>query len=388
MKSQLLRVGGAVAAVALVVTTALLYFQNRPERAEDTALTFTVSPHEVQVIIDEEDYGTVATGDTLTVPLRREADIEVSRAGFVPYTATLTIEPGTPYSVDVELHPETNEAEALLTEELELAGEQTATERQLEAAEEAYENYPILHDLPQHGENYSVYQGLADSSGFDFGLHLYLYAGYEDQGREAFNDWMQREGYDVDDYDVIEHIEDEAPPLALPEPPTWNELQERTHEDVEIPSEVTADGLDHGELALRFAEISATWDTAEDVHHTEGLIRAAPLMTEELADTIELPHRPTTTPIWRDAASYEARSVPWVAYHEEEKTDAGVEVSMDVCWAWVTDGDVVFIDGPRKLELSIIDTSGAPRVDDFLYDDPDPFVDNSNSPCHPDDAPQ
>lgn len=388
MKRQLTKAGIIITVVGLIVAAVFLFFQNRPESAEDTELTFTVSPHEVEVTIDEEDYGTVATGDALTVPLRSEAEIEVTREGFIPYTATMAIEPGVAHSVEVELHPETAEAEALLEEEQQLTHEQTVTERQLDAAEDAYENYPILHDLPQHGEFYSAYQGLPEESGHEFGIHLYLYEGYEEEGREAFREWLASEEYEINDYDVIEQIEDEEPPLALPEEPTWSDLEELTLEDVEIPSEVSAEGLNHGELALLFAETSTTWDTAEDGHHTEGLLRADPLMTDELADTIEPPHRPTTTPTWRDAAQFDGRSKAWVSYYEDEETEAGTEASMDVCWAWVADEEQVIIDGPRELNLTIVDTPDGPRIDDFTYEDPDPFVDNSNSSCRPDDAPQ
>lgn len=388
MKPQLLRIGGITALVALLVAGVLLFFQNRPESAEDTDLTFTVSPHEVEVTIDEEDYGTVATGDTLTVPLRSEAEIEVTRDGFVPYTATMAIEPGVAHSVEVELHPETAEAEALLEEEQQFTDEQTATERQLDAAEDAYENYPILHDLPQHGEFYSAYQGLAEESGHEFGIHLYLYEGYEEEGRESFTQWLAEEDYDADDYDIIEHIEDEDPPVALPEAPSWSELEEMTLDDVEIPADVSAEDLNHEDLALLFAETSTTWDTTEDAHHTEGLLRATPLMSEDLADTVEMPHRPTTSPTWRDAAVFDARSFAWVSYYEDEETEAGTEATMDVCWAWVTDDETVIVDGPRALDLTVNETSDGPRVTDFTYEDPDPFVDNSNSPCRPDDAPQ
>lgn len=388
MKPQLLKIGGAVAVVALLVAGVFLFIQNRTESPEDTELTFTVSPHEVEVIIDEENYGTVATGDTLTVPLRSEAEVEVTHEGFVPYTATMDIEPGVPHSVEMELHPETEEAEALLEEEQQLSGEQVATERQLDAAEDAYENYPILDDLPQHGESYSAYQGLAEESGSEFGIHLYLYEGYEGQGREEFNDWLASEDYVPEDYDIIEQIEDEEPPLTLPEDPTWSELEDTILDDVEIRSEVSAEGLTHTELALLFAETSTSWDTAEDAHHIEGLLRSTDLMTEERADTVEMPHRPTTTPTWRDAALYDARSVAWVGYYEDEETDAGIDVTMDVCWAWIADEDYVIVDGPRALGLTVIDTDGGPRVDNYTYEDPDPFVDNSNSPCRPDDAPQ
>lgn len=388
MKPQLLKIGGVAVVVVLLLAGALLYAQNQTESAEETDLTFTVSPHEVEVTIDGEDYGTVATGDTLTVPVHSEADIEVTRDGFVPYSATMAIDPGVAHSVEVELHPETSEAESLLEEEQQLTSEQTATERQLNAAEEAYEDYPILHDLPQHGQAYSAHQGLAEEAGYEFGIHLYLYEGHEEEGREAFEEWLSEEDYSAGDYDIIEHVEDEEPPATLPEAPSWAELEEMTLDDAEVPTEVSADDLTQEELALLFAETSATWDTAEDVHHTEGLLRATPLMSKDIADTVEMPHRPTTTPTWRDAAAFDARSVAWVHYYEDEEAENGTAATVDVCWAWITDSETVFVDGPRTLDLTVGETSSGPRIVDFTYEDPDPFVDNSNSRCRPDDAPQ
>ncbi|MGP9587795.1 hypothetical protein ACT3TB_19300 [Micrococcaceae sp. AOP34-BR2-30] len=388
MKNQLVKAGILIAVVGLIVAAVALAIQSRAESPKDTALAFTVSPHEVEVSIDEEDYGTVATGDTLVVPLRSEVDIEVAREGFVTYTATMSVEPGVRHSIEVDLRPETSQADELLREEQQLSNEQTATERYLNEAEEAYENYPILNDLPQHGELYSAYQGLAEASGHEFGIHLYLYEGFEDQGREEFDDWLSREGYDSTGYDIIEQIENEAPPLSLPEEPTWAELEETVREDVEIPRDLTVDGVDHGELAIRFAETSTTWDTAEDGHHTEGLLRARPLMTKTLAETIEMPHRATTTPTWREAATLESRSLSWVSYYEADEIDEGTQVTLDVCWAWISDEDHAIVDGPRALDLTVVDTPEGPRVENFSYQDPDPFVDNSNSSCRPDDAPQ
>lgn len=387
MSRVLLKIGGIAVLLVAIIAGAFLFLQNQAESAEDTRLTFETSPSEVQVSIDGVDYGTVISGDSLVAPLRSEVDIAASREGFTTYTATVEINPGNPYTLTVELPAETTEGEEILSEEQEIESEQEATEAYLAEGERLYDENPILHDLPQHGEEYSAYQGLPEASGYDWAIHLHLYDGYEDQGREAFHTWLTTNGYDADDYEIIERIEEETPPLALPEGPTWEDLEETTPTDVEIPTDITAEGLDHGELGLLFAEVTATWDTTDDVHHTEGLIRATPLMTEERAATVELPFRPTTTPVWREAASFDSRSIAWVIYYEEDSTDVGTEISMDVCWAWVTEDTYVIVDGPRDLDLTVTDTNNGPRVDTFTYNDPDPFVDNTDTHCRPDDAP-
>lgn len=376
-----------IALVAVVTALVYLFFQNRPTPAEDTDLTFVTTPNEVEVTIDGEDYGSIASGETLTVPLREEADIEVSREGFIPDIGTAQVNPGVGHQITVELRPESDEAEAVLDEEETFRTEQEATEEFLTEAQRLHDESPILDELPQHGEYYSAYQGLPETAGYDWAIHLHLYEGYQDEGREAFYEWLTANEHEPEDYDIVERIEDEAPPAIVPDFPSWSELRESTPEDVEITEAETNGDLTVGELAQQFAEVSTTWDAATDIHHTEGLMRATPLMTPELAETIDLPHRPTTSPNWRDAAQHEARSVAWVSYYEEEETEGSTEVIMDICWSWVTESDHVVVDGPRTIDLRIDDTQEGPLISDLSYEDPDPFVDNTDTSCRPDDAP-
>lgn len=381
-----MKIGITLAVIVAVIGGAILFVYNQVESKQDTELSFAVSPKQVELTVDGEEYGTVSSGDTITVPLGETAEIEVSSEGFTPYSSEVEIAPGQHHTVTAELTPETQQAEEILEQEQQGDQQQQATEAYLEEAEQAYESYPILDDLPQHGSFYSAYQGLSEASGHDFGIHLYLYEGHEDKGRQDFESWINTE-YNVDDYDIIEHVEDEELPLPIADEPRWKELEETSPEDITIPTDASAEDLTHSELAALFVETTTTWDTTEDVHHTDGIKRATSLMTEEQADAFHIPKNPNVAPAWREAANMEAKSKPWVRYYETDTSDDKTNFDMDVCWAWVTADERTIVDGPRTLELTIADTKSGPRVESFTYEDPDPFVDNSHTNCRPADAP-
>ena len=384
---RLSRTGIVIASLVVVAIVVFVVIQARPASAQDTDLTFKTSPLEVQVTVDGEHYGTVSSGETITTPLRDEAEIEVAREGFRTYSSTVEVTPGAPHTITAELHPESPEAQAILNEEDQGALENQATEQYLEDAARAYDQYPIHEQLPKHAELYSAYQGLAETSGHEFAIHLYLYKGHETQGRQTFQDWLEDQDYQLEDYEVVEHIEDQEPPSATLEVPSWDELTQLQPTDIEISNEASSEGLSAEEVAVLFAEIATTWDAAEDIHSTDGLQRATNLMTDEAAETVFTPKNPATSPTWREAALYEARSIPWITHYEETQQDNETQVELDVCWAWVTAEDTVLIDGPRTIEASVIDNGKGHHISSFYYQDPDPFVDNSNSTCRPKDAP-
>lgn len=381
------KIGPIIAVLAVVAIALFAFFQARTATAQATDLTFETSPLEVQVTLDGEQYGTVSAGETITAPLHEQVELEVSREGFRTYSSTIEVAPGVPHTITAELHPESQEAQKLLDEEYQGTQQNQATEQYLEEAERAYDDYPILENLPKHGELYSAYQGLAETSGQDFAIHLYLYKGYEDQGRASFREWLSEENYQVENYEVVEHIEDDEPSSAFSEEPSWDKLIALQPSDIEITPDVSSEGLAAEEVAVLFAEIATTWNASEDIHPTDGLKRATPLMTEDAADTVFTPENPATSPAWREAAQYEARSFPWVTHYEETPKDNETHVELDVCWAWVTEGDIVIIEGPRTLEASVVKTGKDHQISSFSYQDPDPFVDNSNSSCRPQDAP-
>src|SRR5699024_5615069 len=384
---RLSRTGIVITLLVVVAIVVFVVIQARPASAQDTELTFETSPLEVQVTVDGEQYGTVSSGETITAPLGDQAELEVAREGFRTYSTTVEVTPGAPHTITAELPPESKEAQAILNEERQGSLENQATEQYLEDAARAYDEYPILEQLPKHASLYSAYQGLAETSGYEFAIHLYLYKGHESQGRQAFQDWLEDQDYHIEDYEVVEHIENEEPPSANLEEPSWDELTQLQPTDIEIPNEASGEGLSAEEVAVLFAEIATTWDAAEDVHSTDGLQRATSLMTDEAAETVFTPKNPATSPTWREAALHEARSTPWITHYEETQKDDETQVELDICWAWVTAEDTVLIDGPRTIEASVIKSGKGHHIRTFDYQDPDPFVDNSNSTCQPKDAP-
>ena len=375
----------AVVIVAVVVTATVLIFRPEGAKAQETELVFHTSPREVDVTVDGEDYGQVEAGETLAVPAKSNVSISVARKGFQTYAATVEVAQGETNQVHVALLPETDEAWKAIGEEEDLEGQREATERYLEDAEDAYGKYPILSDLPHKGHLFSISQGVAKTSGYDFGIYLNVYAGHEAEGREAFKTWMQGMGYKPDDYDVVEAVKKDNPLTAVPEPPTMAELEDASPADIKIPKKTTRKGLDVDELALKFAAASTTWDAAEDGHPTDALIRSKGLMTKKQAATTKAPHRPTTTPTWRTAAAAKARSQSWVSDYTTKSDGKDTTVAtVKVCWAWISEDQPPVVDGPRTYELTI--NKKKPAIARYTYKDPDPFVDNSKTSCLPADA--
>ncbi|GAA2036231.1 hypothetical protein GCM10009720_15960 [Yaniella flava] len=376
-------IAGIIAVLAVIVLALL-----RPWSTPETELTFEVSPNQVDVVVGGEDMGEITHGEVVTVELSGEVMVEASSAGFEPDSLPITVEPGEAQIVHVSLIPSSEEAEELVEEEEAVSEEQIVTEEYHELAEDMHDKHPILHDLPQEGSHYGAYQGLPEgSSTHDFGVHLHLYSGHEDKGREQFHTWMEGTGYNPGDYLIVETVKDEAPPVAAGDGPSWSELKAMGPQDISVPSDASADGLSVDELALHFVDVSTTWDAGEDIHHTDGLIRSKPLMTSALADTVQTPHRPTPSESWWTAYEHSAKSYPWIIEYEalDHQNDSAVEMS--VCWAWIADDMEPVIDGPRTLEATIDTTGETNVIDDFHYVDPDDFVDNSGSPCIPEDAP-
>lgn len=375
-------IGIALAVIVLITAVVVVTLIYRSDRTEATPLTFATSPKEVHVTVNGSDHGTVESGETITVSLGPEATIQLSQDGFAAHDEHLAIDHGQENLVTAELQPETPQASELLEQERQAKEEREATEHYLQETEIVYDQYRILEDLPQHGESYSAYQGLASLDDHDFGIYLHLYTGYEDHGRQQFNTWLKTNNYDADDYDIIEEIKNEEPPQALSQQPSHKQLQDTDPAEVSIPTDITAEGLDVDDLAMLFATVSTTWDTAEDHHHTDGLKRAKSLMTSPAQDKIFTPLNPTVSPTWRKAATMGARSLSWVTFYNNDTIGEQHNIDIDICWAWVTDSKEVLYEGPRTLELSMDDTVSGPRVTSFIYDDPDPFVDQTNSPCN------
>src|SRR5699024_3210528 len=207
-----------------------------------------------------------------------QAELEVAREGFRTYSTTVEVTPGAPHTITAELPPESKEAQAILNEERQGSLENQATEQYLEDAARAYDEYPILEQLPKHASLYSAYQGLAETSGYEFAIHLYLYKGHESQGRQAFQDWLEDQDYHLEDYEVVEHIENEEPPSATLKEPSWDQLTHLRPSVIELPNDPSGEGLPAEGVPVLFAEIPTTWEAPEDVHSTAGLQRARALI--------------------------------------------------------------------------------------------------------------
>lgn len=368
-----------VLALLVVTTVVFLLFRNSTTQ---TPLTVSASPLEVELTIDGEAHGVVEDGETLVIDARDQIEVVASHEGFETYSATEEITAGEESSLAIFLMPETDAAWELLETQGELEGERRGTEMYLEEAEDAYENHPILHELPEERPTFRAAQGVSESGQNDWAIHLYLYAGHEDEGRSAFEEFLTDHDVASEDYEIVEHVEDQSPPSVIAEAPTADDLQAAEPPTLPDADDLTPEELSAEELAFQFAEMTTTWDAATDDHPHAGLLRAENLMTAELADEISFPENPMTTPVWRDAASAEAISMPWVHYIDQSSTEGNDhQFSIDVCWAWVTGQSTPVIDGPRSYELTISEDGDDFIVSEFTYDDPDPFVDNSQGPC-------
>ena len=370
--------------LAVVATTVVLVVNFNKDQAAQNAtgeLTINTSPKTVDVKIGDKEFGGVETGDTLSGPVGQSLDIEIGHDGFEPFTKTVTLTTDEPTKVNARLLPVTDDAQALIDEEEELDFQKDETEKYLRDAEKAYQEYPILSDMPKEGKLFSAYQGVAKKSGYDFAVYVELYSGHEGQGREDFNDWMNEEKYNPDDYEIIEQVRDEQPSPI--EKPTDDDLEALTRDGITLSRPVPPKGLSDQDLAVKFAKTTTTWDAEKDNHHTAALSRAESLMTKKQAQALESPTRPTTSSNWRKAKKNEARSYSWISDYEETKEGKNTVVTMETCWAWISTDAPYQADGPRTYTLTISGKKNDRRISAYTYEDPDPFVDNSGTKCDP-----
>lgn len=397
MSRSKLMIGALIVVVVAVVAGTYIYSAVEEQQPEETTLEFTTSPRQVGVSVDGQEQGAVETGDELTVSTTGSVDVEFWREGFETYTDTVEVSPGTTNEIEVQLRPETEEAQQQLEEGQQLDSEHQAAKDYLDAADDAYRQYPILEDLPHDGYHFGASQGLPESRGHDFAIYLRLTEGKEEAGRDAFTEWMKSKEYDPKDYEIVEEVVDQAGrPVALDQAPTLDELEATDPADISAPDKPESEDLEDlttDELALKFARETTIWDAEADGHHTASLQRAMPMMAQGLADEFEQPANPITSPAWRDAVNSQALSTSWVKTYESQNAEDGQdsentakgekEVTIDMCWAWISENHPPEVHGPRTYELTISTTNNGPRISDYSYTDPDPFVDNSKTECHP-----
>lgn len=118
--------------------------------------------------------------------------------------------------------------------------------------------------------------------------------------------------------------------------------------------------------ALEAAEIMTTWTPAEDFNRTESELRAAHLMSEELAASIESPERAASGAEWRSAAEQNATSQPSVQLNEQTDAQNGM-VSVFASWQWVTEeGDVLGTDPDERIYYFTFNDRG--EIHDYTYE--------------------
>ncbi|MGJ9374389.1 hypothetical protein [Nesterenkonia sp. CF4.4] len=135
-----------------------------------------------------------------------------------------------------------------------------------------------------------------------------------------------------------EQSESSATPEPEPEP------TDEPAEDAQEP-----DPLEDREqweiLAVEAAETMTTWTPAEDFNQTEAEFRASHLMTEERADEITAPERPTTGTEWLQAQEAGATSEPSVKVNRATSNEV---VSVEATWEWMNPGGSSLSESPQR----------------------------------------
>lgn len=372
-------------AIALVMIAGLVggYFafigkSEKPVQASSD-LTVSSTPRDLNLKINETDYGQVQDGDTITVNTSGQVELVASREGFADIRIPWQLSSSKANGVSLNLEAVSDEAKAVLVEEQELQNESEVGEGLQEDAQDAYAKYPILSDMPFEGNRFELYQGLPKQQGYEFGIYLQLFKGAEDPGRAAFKAWMDDHGYALEEYNVVEEIKPASPSALLPEIPTGDALDALTKDNLKVATEPEQKERDGDQLAQYFGLFTASWEPKVDGYVEASELKAKPLMSKKLAETVEVPYRPTITFNWQVAQSDNSKSFPWIQHYESTVKDGETKATMEVCWAWVGGDDELSYDAPRNLEVAV--KNG--KVQAYTYTDGDPFVDHSETSCNP-----
>lgn len=183
-------------AVAVLIAAAIWFF--RPE--EEFEVEVSASPSTVELTVDGNELGTVESGSRLILT-DEEVEISASHDGFEDYVEAHAFDSESESNaVHLTLQPATDDAQQLLEDEEYFQNQQHHTQRYLSEAEEAYENWPILHQLPEENDEFGAYQGLSQSGDYEFAIYVET---DDDSGVEAFEDWLEDLGEDLDDYEIV-----------------------------------------------------------------------------------------------------------------------------------------------------------------------------------------
>ncbi|WP_300345586.1 hypothetical protein [Nesterenkonia sp.] len=135
----------------------------------------------------------------------------------------------------------------------------------------------------------------------------------------------------------------------------------------EEPTLESADRQRMEALAIEAAEIMTTWDPNEDFNQTEAELRAAHLMTDEMAESIIVPARPSTGPDWIEAAAAGATSRPSVEVNHATSDEV---ISVEATWVWITDDGTV-TSNPRERRIfffSFTEIDGELLISDYSWE--------------------
>lgn len=369
--------GGVI--LLLVIGLATFFGRSLLVGGEDYEIELVTVPHEATVSINDGDEFE-HTGGEATYSLEEDhAEITVHRDGFASSTVNYDLDRDQATRVLVELTPQTAEAEELSREESGYyQGQYEATQDALDEAEELYEANEVLQAMPEENDTFRAYQGVSEE-GNDFAVHVYLYEGNEDQGRDDFESWVTDQNIDIDELEVIEHFDGEAPEPEITAPDSWEDLENTEPVDIDSFTPDPA-GMDSDELVLEFLQIANTHDASQDPSAMTAFTRAAPLTTLE----IEEPTQPFHYPQWWDAVDADAVAYPWVETFDREDTGQGdATYTARVCWAWLpADGSEPFLDVPRSWELTVSEDQGdGPMITGMDYQDAYHGDDPEAGPC-------
>ena len=344
--------------LALVIAATVVIITRPTTRT----LTIESNTNDVILSINGHAYGAVDDGDNIDVRSRSKVDITASKDGWSEFKTTQTIDDDRMLTLD--LTPSSDEAEHALKDD----AMDNSIRRQTE-------KWPILSDLPIEDALFRAYQGIDENTSdpTSWALHLYLYKGQEQKGRDAFQEWIDHTGHTIDGIPIIEHVDNALAPGVTVDPPTLTDLEALSTKDVDVFAiRVPASRDSSQEAAASFATATTSWDPAKDKTRAKALERAQPMMTDKLAKASTDAVDDGYSKPWDWATQHKARSYSWPVSIEQD-FDNENKVKVNVCWAFIADDAAPKIEGPREYEITL-DPKSAPRISSYTYSDPDPFV--------------
>jgi|SRR5690625_1469280 len=123
---------------------------------------------------------------------------------------------------------------------------------------------------------------------------------------------------------------------------------------------------DNEHTALEAARIMTTWTPAEDFNRTAAEQRATHLMTEERAEHVVAPERPTTGQAWNQAAKHNATSIPQVGLNPHTEAEKGI-ISVRATWQWETESGETLPSGDEQ-RIYYFSFTEEGKIHDYTYE--------------------